>query len=150
MYFQLPSWTLLVVLALIVGGTVGVGIVVGRRLRARREAELPQSLGVVQGALLALVGLLLAFGMTMAVGRYETRRALLVQEANAIGTAYLRAQLLDGPVRSTSLGLFVDYADACARRLGDRVKGWIMHNEPWCAAILGYREGVHAPVRARA
>jgi beta-glucosidase len=42
---------------------------------------------------------------------------------------------------------FVDYADACARRLGDRVRGFITHNEPWCAAILGYREGVHAPGR---
>lgn len=42
---------------------------------------------------------------------------------------------------------FVEYADVVARRLGDRVRGWITHNEPWCAAMLGYREGVHAPGR---
>ncbi|MBC8072181.1 MAG: family 1 glycosylhydrolase, partial [Deltaproteobacteria bacterium] len=42
---------------------------------------------------------------------------------------------------------FVEYADVVARRLGDRVKGWITHNEPWCAAMLGYRDGVHAPGR---
>jgi beta-glucosidase len=40
---------------------------------------------------------------------------------------------------------FVGYADVVSRRLGDRVKHWITHNEPWCAAVLGYGEGLHAP-----
>ena len=41
--------------------------------------------------------------------------------------------------------LFADYATAMARALGDRVRWWITQNEPWCAAWLGYGEGVHAP-----
>jgi beta-glucosidase len=40
---------------------------------------------------------------------------------------------------------FVDYTDAVTRRLGDRVKHWITHNEPWCTAFLGHHEGNHAP-----
>jgi beta-glucosidase len=40
---------------------------------------------------------------------------------------------------------FADYAEIVAQRLGDRVAGWITHNEPWCAAFLGYGIGVHAP-----
>ena len=40
---------------------------------------------------------------------------------------------------------FVDYADVVTRHLGDRVKRWITHNEPWCTAFLGHHEGVHAP-----
>ncbi len=40
---------------------------------------------------------------------------------------------------------FADYAEIMAHRLGDRVTGWITHNEPWCAAFLGYGIGVHAP-----
>jgi beta-glucosidase len=40
---------------------------------------------------------------------------------------------------------FADYAEIVARRLGDRVVSWITHNEPWCAAYLGYGNGVHAP-----
>jgi beta-glucosidase len=40
---------------------------------------------------------------------------------------------------------FVDYADQVTRRLGDRVKHWITHNEPWCTAFLGHQHGVHAP-----
>lgn len=40
---------------------------------------------------------------------------------------------------------FVDYADVVTRHLGDRVKNWITHNEPWCTAFLGHQEGIHAP-----
>jgi beta-glucosidase len=40
---------------------------------------------------------------------------------------------------------FVEYSLAVTRRLGDRVRRWTTHNEPWCAATLGYEEGHHAP-----
>ena len=48
--------------------------------------------------------------------------------------------------RSTAQA-FIPFAEAVAQRLGDRVRGFITHNEPWCAAMLGYRDGVHAPGR---
>jgi len=40
---------------------------------------------------------------------------------------------------------FEPYTRAVAGRLGDRVKHWITHNEPWCTAFLGYHEGAFAP-----
>ena len=51
------------------------------------------------------------------------------------------------PERDT-VGAFAEYAGVVARRLGDRVSHWITHNEPWCAAWLGYGSGVHAPGRS--
>jgi beta-glucosidase len=42
-------------------------------------------------------------------------------------------------------GAFVEYATAVARHLGDRVKHWITHNEPWCQSVLGHQQGQHAP-----
>jgi len=48
------------------------------------------------------------------------------------------------PARETCAA-FVAYADAVATRLGDRVRHWVTHNEPWCVATLGYAEGAHAP-----
>jgi beta-glucosidase len=48
------------------------------------------------------------------------------------------------PRRSTAEA-FVGYADAVARSLGDRVKNWITHNEPWCASLLSHQIGRHAP-----
>ncbi len=48
------------------------------------------------------------------------------------------------PRRSTAEA-FVEYADVVSRRLGDRVKHWITHNEPWCVSMLSYQIGEHAP-----
>ena len=91
-------------------GTTFLGIAAGRRLRPHSET-LREPFGVVQAALLGLVALILAFGLTMAVGRYDSRRAAVVAEANAIGTTYLRAQTLREPIRTRSLDLLVRYTD---------------------------------------
>jgi len=48
------------------------------------------------------------------------------------------------PARATAEA-FAEYANAVTRRLGDRVKHWITHNEPWCVSMLGYRDGIQAP-----
>jgi beta-glucosidase len=48
------------------------------------------------------------------------------------------------PARSTAEA-FVEYADVVSRRLGDRVKTWITHNEPWCVSVLSHELGEHAP-----
>ena len=65
---------------------------------------------------------MLAFGLTLAVGRYEDRRAAVVAEANAIGTTYLRAQTLSEPVRTRSLDLLRRYTDLTIR-LSSEVPG---------------------------
>src|SRR4051794_19048818 len=78
----------------------------------RHSQHLSEPLAVLQAALLGMVGLILAFGLAMAVGRYDSRRAAVVDDANAIGTAYLRAQTLREPVRGESLPLYVRYTDA--------------------------------------
>ena len=119
MYVRLSTLALALVLVAMVGGAAAVGTVIGRRLRARPDAN-HQSVGTVQAALLGLVGLVLAFGLTMAVGRYENRRAIVVQEANDIGTTFLRAQMLAEPSRTTSLELLRQYADV-AVDLADQV-----------------------------
>ncbi len=79
-------------------------------------------MGVLQGALLGVVGLLLAFGLSLAVSRYENRRSNIVDEANAIGTTYLRAQTLAEPIRGRSLDLLVSYTRS-AIRLSSQVPG---------------------------
>ena len=110
MFFRLSSLELgLLVFGLVLGTTV-LGVVAGRRLRRHADA-LREPVGVLQAALLGLVGLILAFGLTMAVGRYDSRRAAVVTEANAIGTTHLRAQMLREPMRTRSLEQLVDYTD---------------------------------------
>lgn len=100
----------MVLVATIVGATA-VGVFVGRRVRERAHG-LSEPFGALQAALLGLVALLLAFGLSLALSRYEDRRASIVTEANAIGTTWLRAQALPEPIRSRSLRLLVQYIES--------------------------------------
>lgn len=50
-----------------------------------------------------------------------------------------------GWVNRDTVDAFVEYTDVVSRHLGDRIKHWITHNEPWCTAFHGHYEGVHAP-----
>lgn len=50
-----------------------------------------------------------------------------------------------GWAERATVDAYVAYSDAVSRHLGDRVKHWITHNEPWCTAFHGHCEGVHAP-----
>jgi hypothetical protein len=113
-FFRLGSLELGLILAAVVFGPTCLGLFVGARIRHRSE-QLREPLGVLQSALLGLVGLVLAFGLALAVGRYESRRAAVVDDANAIGTTYLRAQTLPEPIRTRSLQLLVRYADTSIR-----------------------------------
>jgi hypothetical protein len=110
--------------------TLFVGMVVlmetGRRLRLRQIArglngELP-GLGTVEAAVFGLLGLMVAFSFSGAAGRFELRRDLVVQEANAIGTAYLRLDLLapsDQPALRARFRSYVDSRLETYRKLPD-------------------------------
>jgi hypothetical protein len=99
------------VLAAAVLGATAVGVLLGHRMRHLSDT-LKEPFGVLQAALLGVVGLILAFGLSLAVTRYENRRDAVVDEANTIGTSYLRAQTLPAPMRSQSLSLLKTYAES--------------------------------------
>lgn len=88
----------------------------GNTISARRpEPDNDAEQGYLLSAALALLGLLIAFTFSLAVSRYDTRREMVVNEANAIGTAWLRAGLgADGRAKALQ-GAIVHYADV---RLG--------------------------------
>lgn len=80
--------------------------------RYRYEGELTEAQqGYVVSSIFALFALLVAFTFGLAVDRYQTRRLLVVQEATAIETAYLKAQLLDEPHRSRFANLLIRYSE---------------------------------------
>jgi hypothetical protein len=120
-FFELTSLELGALLFAIVVGAAGLGACLGHHNRHLSDG-LKEPFGILQGALLGLVGLLLAFGLSLAVTRYESRRTNVVSEANAIGTTYLRAQTLAEPMRSESLPLLARYTRT-AVHLSDVVPG---------------------------
>ena len=79
-------------------------------LRRRDESD-PESHDHLLTAVLGLLALLLGFTFSLSLNRYETRRELVVQEANALSTVWLRAQLLDPASRAKISGLMRDYID---------------------------------------
>ena len=70
----------------------------GKRAR-ERQAEHPDQLANIQGATLGLLALLLGFSFAMTMGRFSDREKLILAEANAIGTVWLRCDLLPEPAR---------------------------------------------------
>jgi len=74
-----------------------VSIEIGFRLGRRTDTGKRIDTGPIQGASLGLLGLLLAFSFAGSAGRFVERQTLVFEEANAIGTAYLRADLIPEP-----------------------------------------------------
>ncbi len=141
----------LVGLVLAVGLFVGVLVLleVGRRIGTRRLAIDPEGArtgtGAVEGAIFALVGLLIAFTFSGAATRFDVRRDLIVQETNAIGTAYLRLDLLPAGVQPALRDSFRRYLDArieTYRKLPDLdaaraelKRSTVLQGEIWTQAI---------------
>ncbi len=89
---------------------------VGRRIGVQRIARDPDGArvgaGAVEGAVFGLLGLLVAFTFSGAVMRFDARRQLIIEEANSIGTAYLRVDLLPASVQPAARDLFRKYLDS--------------------------------------
>jgi hypothetical protein len=87
-----------------------------RKRKAGPEGALPDEYGTVLSATLTLLGLLVGFSFSMAISRYDQRKNFEEEEANAIGTEYLRADLLPDPLRAKVKQQLVDYLDLRIRR----------------------------------
>jgi hypothetical protein len=89
---------------------------VGRRIARARAARDPDGawsgVGVVDGAVFGLLGLLIAFTFSGAMSRFDGRRALIVEETNAIGTAWLRLDLLPAAAQPALRDDFRRYVDS--------------------------------------
>jgi hypothetical protein len=95
--------------------TIEIGFRLGRKGYAHTRPETKAQIAVVEGALLGVLALLLGFTMSMAASRFETRKQLVLDEANAIRTAYLRARLLPAPEGPDIASLLHRYIEVRAR-----------------------------------
>ena len=86
-----------------------VGHRLGRRYRDRGGGD--EGLGAIEGAIFALMGLLIAFTFSGALERFDSRRALIIEEANALSTAYDRLDMLPEPTRTNLHDALRTYLD---------------------------------------
>ena len=141
--------------ALLVFVGITLGFTLGRRMGARAAKRDPAGFAkgnaAIDGAVYGLFGLLVAFTFSGAATRFDGRRELMGREANAIGTAYLRLDLLPDDVRESVKKKLRDYLDAriemfthAADRpvaLGALGRGQRLQSEIWADAVAA----THAP-----
>lgn len=132
------------------------GFRLGRWWQARTpDTEEQGPAGVIVGAILALMAFLLAVTMGMASDRFDARRTIVLDEANAIGTAYLRADFLPQPYRDQSKELYREYVPLRILTSGDPTDLAVrisesnrILNELWSTAQAGVAAGGSSDVLA--
>jgi len=87
----------------------------GRRVDGAASDDSTGHISTIQTSTLGILALLLAFTFSLSLQRFESRSDAVVDEANAIGTAYLRAQLLPTALRDDVRRLLRDYVDLRVR-----------------------------------
>lgn len=107
---EIPVLAVFVIFAITTFLAYEIGFRIGRRVQARTPDLIEEGpSGVLVGSLLGLLAFVLAVTMGMASDRFDTRRALVLEEANAIGTTYLRAGYLPEPARDEIQTLLREY-----------------------------------------
>ena len=106
------QWLVFTIIGLLLLALAEAGFRVGLRLFVTKDEPRKVQIGGIQGAVLGMLALLLGFTFSMALARYENRRDLVLKEANAIGTTYLRASFLPQPHAKAVEELLRRYTDA--------------------------------------
>ena len=155
----------LALIASLLGACLFLGMLlfseVGRRIGIASLARDPEGLakgtGAAEAAVFGLMGLIMAFTFSGAASRFEDRRHLITAEVNAIGTAYLRIDLLPGDSQPEMRGLFRRYADVRSvayRNMEDQnatkaklAEAEVLQKDIWTKALAACRQQ-EAPAQA--
>lgn len=114
-FYGLSSGTITLSILALMLLAMEAGSRIGLRSRTRVTAESRSQIETVQTSLLGLLALMLGFTFSIALDRHNNRSLAVVSEANAIGTAFLRTDLLPEPTRAEARLVFAEYADLRAR-----------------------------------
>ena len=113
-FYGHPSGGIALTILALTAIAMEAGFRAGRRAAPRTSDSAKSQIQTMQASLLGVLALMLGFTFSIALERFNSRSEALVQEANAIGTAYLRSALLpDGP-RTEAGAVFAAYADTRA------------------------------------
>ncbi len=142
---------LLVVLA------IEAGFRLGRFVHARSDAEKESPVSAISGATMGLMAFILAFTFAIVADRYDTRKALVREDASAIRTAFLRADFLPESDRDAATGLLAEYLDirldAGVSRDPDKVGKVVVESrriqrQLWDMAVANARVDMNSDVAA--
>src|SRR5262245_53077869 len=107
--YRIPIWVALLALVLSMQVVGELARILGRRAHAQLDDASRAQISTIESSLLATLGLLLGFTFAMAISRYDARRIVIVEEANAVGASYLRSFFLREPEQREARTLLRDY-----------------------------------------
>jgi hypothetical protein len=137
----LPLWGFVAAATACALLSLEIGYRLGRWRHERKVDEKPGPVGTMVASILGLLAFMLAFTFGMATSRFDARRQIVLEESNAIGTAYLRARLLPEPQRSEIGKLLREYVDVRVRTVAEqalaegRVRSEKLHESLWSQAM---------------
>lgn len=111
-YYELLGLGSAIALAFGVFALIELGRRVGSRHFREEGEDYAKGVGSIESSVFALLGLILAFSFSGALARFDDRRQLVITEANAIGTAWLRIDVLPEDVHAPMRALFRRYVDS--------------------------------------
>jgi hypothetical protein len=149
----IPLWALfgstlvMVVVAILAGHRIGNTV----HQRLPEEKESPVS--AASASVLGLLAFILAFTFGIVTNRYDTRKELVREEANAIRTAWLRSELLPGPEHETAAKLLRDYADLRVNLSPANLQQTLqaslrIHRQLWDTAVVNARRDLNSDIGA--
>jgi hypothetical protein len=119
MYLQpldtLPLWGFLLISVAMLWLALEGGYRIGKWRHTCSPDEKEQPVGAMVASILGLLALVLGFTFSLAASRFDARRHAVLEEANAVGTTYLRARLLPEPERTRIIELLQEYVDVRIR-----------------------------------
>lgn len=113
----IPLWCFFLIVMVIGMLCLEVGYRIGKRRHARSPDEKDAPVAAMVASILGLLAFMLAFTFSMAASRFDARRQAVLQEANAIGTTWLRARLLPEPHRSEITDLLHRYTERRTQKI---------------------------------
>lgn len=152
MYNSIATWVIVLVIAVLILIMSELGFRLGKNETARPDSDRPT--GVVQAAAFTLLGLLIGFSFSIALGRYDARRAVTLREANSIGTTALRIDVLDAATAARERNDLREYVAAriafasAGTKVGARAKSAAqsdaLQRDMWNAAMLAAHRDPHS------
>ena len=115
-----PLWGIFLGTMALLLAALEAGYRAGRWRHAHIADEKVAPVGAMVGSVLGLLAIMLAFAFSLAASRFDARRQMVLEESNAIGTAYLRTRLLPEPERTTCQKLLREYVDTRIAAVANR------------------------------
>jgi len=145
---NLPIWAFLVATLLAVVGAIEAGYRLGQIAHRHTEEEKVPPVSSIAGAILGLLAFMLAFTFGIVSSRYDARKALVLDEANAIRTAWLRTDFLPAADRVAAAGLLREYTELRLRAVQSHdpaqlpkalIESERMQRQLWSMAVASVR-----------